>query len=274
MDEFDRIQAGDWLYIRTGAPMHSVMFSQWVDDARHVRTSAGGHRYRRAITYDQANNTSEAGGQRHTWKLGNAYADGIHPIHRVEAAGERAGVATTPAQLIPQTGGGASESTDMADQSGAYRTFLEARNLTVEAAIAHVRGENEAKIVQLEASRNARGEPRVAPQQADVLRATNARNHLETLVRLNERLQLFLRGAAGLDAGDQARREREEERQQSLPAGQTASEYETTHIDVRAGDDMARNEFDRGNGGLTTGDLSKVQAPFPQPVPRAARTPR
>lgn len=86
-------------------------------------------------------------------------------------------------------------------------------------------------------------------------------------MRLNERLQVLRRGSDALDAGDEQRRRRAEERQLSEP--EAPSSYETTHGAVRVGEGD-QNEFDRGTTRGTTGLLSRVQAPLPQGAPNAA----
>ena len=292
MSRFDELfNAGDWLYIRTSAPVHSVIFSEFIDETPQEREHPW--KYRRAITYDQG--SPERGGARHTYKLGEVYdtEHGVTMVTRHDPGGEHAEAATSPELLIPQTAGEDGERHGTRAAATANADFLWERHLTEEQALAHVRRENTRMIHELADSRTASGARRLDSSQKEVLARTNQESHLETVVRLNERLQILARATVAMDEGDGDRQlntpappeERPGRRRRRAEA--PPEPYETTQLGVDQPDaprrltpeerargvepEPDRREFDRGQGGFTTGRLSNVQAPFGPPVPPTER---
>lgn len=292
MSRFDELfRPGDWLYIRTSAPQHSVIFSEFVDQTPQEPTQPW--KYRRAITYDQA--SPDRGGARHTYKLGEVYDrdHGVTMVTRHDPGGEHAEAATSPELLIPQTAGEDGERHSTRGTEEANADFLWERGLTEDQARAHVRRENDRMIRELSTSHTASGDHRLDSSQKLVLIRTNQESHLETLVRLNERLQNLARGTAAMDEADGDRRmttptppEERPGRRRRAPEA-PADPYETAQLGVdqpaaprrlteaerRAGvePEPDRREFDRGQGARTTGRLANVQAPFGPPIPRDQR---
>jgi hypothetical protein len=292
MRDFHQFRAGDWLYIRTSIN-HSVMFAEWEGPQPPAEGEPITRQFYTAIIYDQGN--PRDGGRRRPQRLGNRKESGITVVLRRASGSDQAQAATSPDQLIPQTAGRTAD-TSLEGLPQAYQQFLWERNLTLQEALGHVKGQNEAKIRHLEASRTARGTPRLDRTQADTLRRTNETGHLATLAHLNERLQTLTRATTAYDDGDRRRRARASEpsteeptscdpdRQPQPPArgrgGQPEApppSYETTEGGVSQPNQAhpdAPADFDRGEGGATTGYLSRVHEPFRAPVAMAERGPR
>ena len=222
LDQFDTIRPGDWLYIHTAVDTaggdHSVVFSHWLDP--RVMESNRVH-YRRAITFDQTR--PELGGRQHERYLGvdNTTVNG-HPVYRITSI-THAGADARP----PETTDDVIEDDLQRDQAevdphvaalvgngpAAARNLqlimrMEQRyrgRIVVPSLMTQIRDRNRALIAQLGPDPASEGHiGRATEGQAALLTATNASDDLETLVRLNERLNVLVRNAAALTEAEAA----------------------------------------------------------------------
>lgn len=221
-----RIRPGDWLYLFTNTDTrggnHSVVFVRW---ASEVRTQ-GEVSYRRAIVMGQS--APDRGGSETEWSLGSAFevVDGsqVYPVTVVMRHPGDAHAAETVDDVVTHELGLDPNAADPAADPGAIPelgTGPGARgNFTtiqqVERRLhgrvdftrlrAAIRTRNTTLLADLEAShREGRGS-RITEEQRLLLVATNDREDLETLVRLNERLRAFDAGADALTAAETGER--------------------------------------------------------------------
>ncbi|MBL9014109.1 MAG: DUF4157 domain-containing protein [Myxococcales bacterium] len=224
-----RIRPGDWLYLFTNTDTrggnHSVIFVRWASEIR----PQGEVSYRRAVVMGQS--APDRGGSETEWSLGSAFevVDGspVFPVTVVmRHPGEAHAAETVDDVVTHELGLDANAAEPAADPGaipelgsgpGARGNFttiqqIERRlhgRVDFTRLRAQIRERNAAKLADLEAShREGRGS-RITEEQRLLLAATNERDDLETLVRLNERLRAFDAGADALTAaetGDRATR--------------------------------------------------------------------
>lgn len=202
VEQYDQFRPGDWLYIFTNTATvdgnHSVIFGGWEGPTRHVTTPQP-VAYRLARLFSQ---TSEArGGAADVVAVGSAYvmAAGhlVHPVtHRFEVRGEMRQPETLDdiSQHVLNNSGSA------AAVNRALIISEENRRrggLNMRALVERLQQTNDAMLGQL-ATTMAHGDHIIAPGQLTLLRETNRFTDIETLVRLNERLQTFTYNASNL----------------------------------------------------------------------------
>lgn len=220
IEEFDTIEPGDWLYIHTGVNTaggdHSVVFSHWLDST--IQRTREGVRYRRAVTFDQS--SPERGGQQHERYLGEGGFVGGHDVYPITRASRFDSDAAPPqtaddliagdlgvrdtgrrrAELMPQLGTGPA-----ARRNFRYIMRMEHVHhgrLDMAALKQTIRRLNEGLIAQL-------GD-RATEGQRSMFREANARDDLETIVRLNERLDVYVHNAEALADAEHSQSERVE----------------------------------------------------------------
>ncbi len=228
--DFDQIQPGDWLYIHTEVDTpggdHSVVFSHWLDTAPR---GPAGAQYRRAITFDQS--SPDRGGQQHTRYLGatRGTADGnpIYPITWARRYDADARAPETPDDVIANDLGLDPEQrrralmpelgTGPAAQANLDIVLrMERRHhgrLQVPALRERLREINRGLIERINPSASDPGtaaRDHADESQLALLRETNERDDIETLVRLNERLDNIVHNAGALEQAEQAQADRYE----------------------------------------------------------------
>jgi len=190
IDDFDSLNAGDWLYMcndnGTGGGNHSVVFNSWVDTAPVGRGRA---RHRTANCFSQW--SPERGGEEHTVKFGEALVPGrrIYPITRVRRVPENTRPATTVAELLPRMGEG-----DVGRRNARFVGRQSSRRhgpVDIERLIDWLMTTNAAMVGALS--------NRLDEHQATLLADANDDRELEQLIRLNERLTRLKRGDSALD---------------------------------------------------------------------------
>ena len=251
---FDELQPGDWLWIYNGrsggAGNHSVVFSNWVTGRDEGREPL---QFRQAVTYDQLNNESGDGGRQHTIRLGGRFdrAQRIKSITRVERAREDARPATTVEELIPdvrEPGDDTGPAPDRATPRGRNERWLNNHGIALADAKIYVRRENVRLMGLIDA--------RLSADQRRLLGDANARDNLETLCRLNERLVELSTGSAALDRSD----------------ARSAARVAAGGFEVAQGS-VTQAELNGGRADRrTTGLVTSVQNPIRAAGVEAART--
>ncbi len=247
IEDFETIEPGDWLYIHTGTNTaggdHSVVFANWTSD---IQTGEGGNRYRIAITFDQSN--SSQGGQEHTRYLGepgSANGHTILSISRVERrhadahppqtpqdllGGDLRGARLRGSEIIAQLGRGAAARQNLQTVAALERRHHGRLNL---ASLRHfIQGVNHELIGQLR--------DRASDGQRLLFQEINEQNELDALIRLNERLYVYVHNSDALGEAEQAQTDRIEPRRAEhaaeLAEQQASIEYELEIVE----DDISR----------------------------------
>jgi hypothetical protein len=264
MSDFGGLQPGDWLYIHTGTNTaggdHSVVFSHWLD--ADTRTDDG-VQYRRAITFDQGSTTD--GGLQHTRYLGEQRAAvGGHPVYPITMAMRYAADVGPPqtaedviendlqldldrprgAELMPALGTGPA-----ARKNFDFIMSKERRHhgrVDLERVKERIRTLNAELITRLGERQTADGEDRMTDGQEMLLREVNQRDDLETLVRLNERLNNILHNLQGLEAAEQTQSDRVE----PIHAERSV-EIEADRAEINGELNIIRGEIDRAEDVIT-----------------------
>lgn len=248
-----RIQTGDWLYLFTNTDTrggnHSVVFVRWAGDI----VDHGDVTYRRAIIMGQS--SPDRGGTEAEWSLGSDFrvVDGnqVYPVTMVMRHPTDATVPETVDDVvhhelglaegseeartdrdghtigIPELGSGPGAAGNTTTIAAAERR-LHGR-VSLDRLRLQIRERNAARIAELATLSPQTRTPTMTEDQRLLFTATNDRDDIETLVRLNERLVGFVDGATALVASEATDRERID-----APHEARADELEARMDDVEA----------------------------------------
>ena len=244
VSDFHSIEPGDWLYIHTGTNTaggdHSVVFGNWVDAATQT-DSAHGNEYQTAVMFDQS--TPSAGGQEHTRRLGQPSPDGVRPqtysITRVQRQDAEAHPAQTPDELLGgDLRGRRQRGSEIIAQLG--RGSVARRNLqTVTQIERRHRGRLDLdRLRRFLRERNTELIGRLGNRASEGQRlqfdALNSRNDLEELIRLNERLTVYVRNSDRLGEAEASQEEQVNPSNPSTEEVRRHKEIESRRAEIHA----------------------------------------
>ena len=202
-EDFDQIQAGDWLYVQnhnsSASGNHSVIFSRWATD--WVETPVP---HRRAVCMSQG--SPDGGGHEEMRTLGPTYSAGppmVTPVTHITRVSSTTRPMTTVEDLVAILGSGP-EATDNATFIG--RLERSGGHFDAEMFKAYLREQNDALITELASHRTSAGDSVMTDQQQQIFRDTNEQStELPVLVRLYQRLRVLVDNAAAIEEERESR---------------------------------------------------------------------
>jgi len=258
-DDYQTLRPGDWLYLYTNTDTaggnHSVIFSHWLGPATATSTNV---RYRAAVIFGQP--SPDRGGAETHYLLGEAYVAGpngeqIYPITQVQRFEDVRPPETVDDVVAHELGGGnvVAPNRDLSPNQELIRR-MERRfhgGLDLQRLIAALRQRNDQLLNDLAAMENVHGTV-ASPGQMELLRATNRETDIDTLVRLNERLNMRVRNGTALAAAEQTQTERIDPRHDAQ-----AEEVAAQHAELQHQIDAIEPELERAR--QVAGPLARVR---------------
>lgn len=195
-DDFEQIQAGDWLYVQnhnsSASGNHSVIFSRWATGWDETPVP-----HRRAVTMSQG--SPDGGGHEEMRALGPSYFAGppmVTPITHVTRVPTTARPMTSVEDLVAILGHGP----EAADNARFIARIERGGHFDAEMFKSYLREQNDARITELASHRTTSGASIMTAQQQRIFRDTNQQaTELPVLVRLYQRLGVLVDNAAAVE---------------------------------------------------------------------------